>query len=115
MPRKTFAQGRAICLAMDRPRDDRGIISERPNDRMLVQKRQRLLCRRLMLQELPQGAKAVSAVRKGRFASIFQRCGRMLGRQRKQPLQHARAFDAACVQHRLRPLVDVVAHRLDLP
>jgi hypothetical protein len=52
MPCKTFAHGGVILLAMDRPRDERGIISQRPNDRMLVEKRQRLLRRRAMLHEL---------------------------------------------------------------
>ena len=62
MPRKTFAHGGAIRLAMDRSRDERRVISERSNNRMLVQERQRLLRRRLMLQELPHSAEPVGAV-----------------------------------------------------
>ena len=56
MPRKTFTHGGATVLAMDRPGDQRGIIVERANDRMLVQEWQRLLARRRALQELPQRA-----------------------------------------------------------
>lgn len=50
MPGKTFAHGGAICLAMERLGDDRGIIVQRPNDRMLFEKRQRSLLRRLVYQ-----------------------------------------------------------------
>lgn len=88
MPYKTFAHGGAgtvrsmVRLAMERPGNERGIISQRPNDRMLVEERQRLLRRRLMLQELSQCAKSIDAVRKGRFTGVFQRLGRMLHRQR---------------------------------
>lgn len=41
MPLKTFAHGRAIRLAMDRLRYQRGIIIERTNERMFVEERQR--------------------------------------------------------------------------
>ena len=43
MPFKTFVQGWAICLAMDRPRDDGRIVIQRANEWMFIQKRQRLL------------------------------------------------------------------------
>jgi hypothetical protein len=56
MPRQTFAHGGAILLAMERPGDERRVIVQRPNDRMLVEERQRLLRRRLMLEQLPQGS-----------------------------------------------------------
>ena len=45
VPLKTFAQGWATALAMDRPDDDLGVIIERADDGMLFQKRQRLLRR----------------------------------------------------------------------
>ena len=63
MPFKTFAHGRAICLALDRPRDDRGVFVERPDDRMLVQERQRLLLVRVALQQLAQRLQPEGAVR----------------------------------------------------
>ena len=55
MPFKTFAHGGAIGLAMDRPCDDGPIIIERPNERMLIEKRQRLLHGRLALEQLANG------------------------------------------------------------
>ena len=76
---------------------------------MLVEEWQRLLRRRLMLDQLAQRAEPINAVRKGRFTGVFQGFRRMLPRQREQALQHARAFDAAGVQHRLRPVVRAVA------
>jgi hypothetical protein len=56
MPVKTFAHGRAIyCLAMDRPCDDGRIIIQWPNQRMLIEKRQRLLLGRLAFEQLANG------------------------------------------------------------
>jgi len=54
MPCKTFAQGRAIRLAMDRPRDQFGKIVKRANDRMLFEKGQRRLRHGLTLEQLAQ-------------------------------------------------------------
>ena len=45
VPPKTFAQGWATALAMDRPDDDLGVIVERADNGMLIEKRQRLLRR----------------------------------------------------------------------
>ena len=56
MPFQTFAHGGAICLAMDRPGDDGPIIIERPNERMLIEKRQGLLKIALALQQVANGA-----------------------------------------------------------
>jgi hypothetical protein len=50
MPFKTFAHGGAIRLAMDRPGDDLGIVVQRPDERMLIQKWQRLLLRDFALE-----------------------------------------------------------------
>ena len=97
-------EGRS-CLAMDRPRDDGGVIVQRPNDRMLVQERQRLLLGRLALQQLANRPQPEAAVRKGGFAGFFQGFAGVLLGQRQQSLQHARPFDAAGVQHRLGPLL----------
>ena len=55
MPVKTFAHGRATCLAMDRPGDDGRIIIQWPNERMLIEKRQRLLLGRLAFEQLANG------------------------------------------------------------
>ena len=72
MPLKTFAHGGAICLAMDRPSDDGGIIVERTDDRVLVQKRQVLLRVGLPLGELTDCPQAIRTVRQGYFAGSFQ-------------------------------------------
>ena len=72
MPFKTFAQGGATVLAMDRPADYRRVIVERTNDRMLAEKRQGDLCRGLPLEQLAERLQPVNAVRKGRFTGIFQ-------------------------------------------
>jgi hypothetical protein len=78
MPDKTFAQGWATVLAMDRAGDERGVIRQRPDDGMLLQERQRLLRRRLMLKQLAQRAEAIFTVPKGRFTGMFEHLGRML-------------------------------------
>ncbi len=57
---------------MDRPRDDLGVVVQRPDQRMLIEKRQRLLLGRLALQKLADRPQAKAAVRKGRFARFFQ-------------------------------------------
>ena len=114
MPFQTFAHGGATVLAMDRPRDDGAIIGQRTNERMLFQERQRLLLRRLSSQELPHGTESPTAVRESDFAGFFQGFAGMLLRQREQPLQHPRAFDAAGVDHRLRPLPRERADDADL-
>ena len=80
---------------MDRLRDDGGIIVQRPDDRMLVQERQRLLLGRLALQQLANRPQPLATVRKGDFAGFFQGFAGVLLGQREQPLQHARPFDAA--------------------
>ena len=105
MPGKTFAHGRATALAMDRPRDDLGVIVQRADDRVLVQKRQRLLPRRRTVQQLAERLQAKRTVGKRRFTGFFQGFVRVLLAQAQQPLQHARAFDAPRREHRLGPLV----------
>ena len=85
MPYKTFAHGGAICLAMDRPRDDCGVVVQRPNERMLVQKRQRLLLGRLALQQLADRPQPKAAVRQGDFAGFFQRFAGVLLGQASRP------------------------------
>ena len=86
MPFKTFAQGGAICLAMDRPRDDSGVIIQRSNERMLIQERQRFLQVSLPLQQLANRPQSVATMRQGDFAGFFQRLAAMLPGQREQPL-----------------------------
>ena len=62
MPFQTFAHGGAIGhraqrgRAMDRPGDDGPIIIERPNERMLIEKRQGFLKIALALQQVANGA-----------------------------------------------------------
>lgn len=50
VPLKTFAQGWATPRAMDRPGDDLAVIIHRADDRVLVEKRQRLLRQRIASQ-----------------------------------------------------------------
>jgi len=77
MPFKTFAHGGAgtvrsmVGLAMDRPGDDLGIVIQRPKERMLVQKRHRLLLRGLTLQQLADCAHTEAAVREGEERRLF--------------------------------------------
>ena len=94
MPPQTFAHGGAIRLAMERPRDDVAVISERANDRMLLQERQWFLLCRLASQEPPHSTEPPTTVRKGDFAGFFQGFAGMLLRERQEPLQHPRSFNA---------------------
>ena len=114
MPFKTFAQGGATVLAMDRPADYRRVIVERTNDRMLAEKRQGDLCRGLPLEQLAERLQPVNAVRKGRFTGIFQGLVGMLLVQAEQPLQHACAGNATSGDHRLCPLVRLRTNGTDL-
>lgn len=72
MPPQTFAQGGAICLAMDRPRHHRGIILQRADNRMLFQKGERLLFRCLAPHELADGSQPVAAAGQRDIAGFFQ-------------------------------------------
>ena len=62
MPPKTFAHGGATWLAMDRPRDELGIVVERTDQRMFIEKRQRLLLRRFTLEQLANRPQPVTTV-----------------------------------------------------
>ena len=72
MPFKTFAHGGAIRLAMDRPGDDLGVVVQRADQRMFVQKRQWFLFGVLALEQLADRPQSKAAVRKGNFAGFFQ-------------------------------------------
>ncbi len=104
MPFQTFAHGGATRLALERLMDDRAVVGQRANQRMLFQERQRFLLRRLTPEESPHGAEAPTTVRKGDCTGFFQGFAGVLLRQRQETLQHPRAFDAAGVHHRLGPL-----------
>ena len=109
MPPKTYAHGGAIRLALDRPGDDGGVIVQRSNQRMLVQKRQRFLFGRLTQEQLADRPQPIAVVRNGRFTGIFQGVAGMFLRQGEQALQHACPFDAAGGEHRLGPGLGVWA------
>jgi hypothetical protein len=105
MPLKTFAQGGAICLAMDRPGDDLGIVIQRPDKRMLVEKRQRFLLRCLALEQLADRSQTEAAVRDRDFAGFFQGLAGMFLGEGQQSLKNTRAFDAPRYQHGFGPLL----------
>src|SRR6266576_2259590 len=114
MPLKTFAHGGAIHLAMDRPSDDLGIVIQRPDERMLVEERQRFLLRCLALEQLADRSQTEAAVRDRDFAGFFQRLAGVLFREREQSLQDARALDAPRREHGFRPLLGLWANCTDL-
>jgi hypothetical protein len=80
MAPKTFAHGWATLSAMDRPRHRRGIVFQRPDDRVLGQELERLLSVGLVCDQPPEEAEAITPVREGRFAGSFElRGGVLLG------------------------------------
>ena len=103
MASKTFAQGWATLAAMDRPSDHGGVVVERPNDRVLGEKLERLLPVGLPRDQLSQQPQAVALVGEGCFAGSFEFCAGVLAGERQESLHHPMAFDATGIDDGLGP------------
>ena len=63
----------------------------------------------LLLDELPQRAQVICPMALGNLASLLDLIAAVFARERQQSHEHAATFDAAMVQHGLRPLRSVRA------
>ena len=80
MAPKTFAHGWATLAAMDRPRDDGGIVFQWPDDWMLGEELERLLPVSSADDQLPEQAQPIALVGKGCLTGSFElRAGVLLG------------------------------------
>ena len=94
MPFQTLVHGGVTC---QRRQDDLRVIIQGSNDRMLVQKAERLLLGGLTPQQLPEWPQVEGTVGKCDFTGFFQLRAGVARGETQQPLQDARAFDATGV------------------
>src|SRR5271166_629526 len=83
--------------------DELAVLAQVANDGMLLQEGKRPLRRGLALEQRAQGPQPIRAVGKGDGAGFFQGFARVPAGQVQQALEHAHAFDAARLDHRLGP------------
>ena len=95
---------RASAATLPGVAHDAAVISQRADQRMLFQPRQRELLRGLAVQQFADDAEPEFPVRQGDFAGSFHQVAGVFLGQRPQAQQHTRALDAARREHRFRPL-----------